>query len=93
MNHPVKPHDTDGSLVSMRYCLIATMIYVHLILIGKPGEGEGNPCGDHRASSPPAGRQGQSQDVETGPAYIMQRINKVGKAFLTWKYSPLKCNE
>ena len=37
------------------------------MLIGKPGEVEGNPCGDHPASSPPAGRQEQSQDVETGP--------------------------
>ena len=67
MNHPVKPHNADGSLMSMRYCLIVTMIHVHLILSGKPGEGGGNPCGDHQASSPPAGRQEQSQDVETGP--------------------------
>ena len=43
------------------------VISIHLMLIGKPGEVEGNPCGDHPASSPPAGRQEQSQDVETGP--------------------------
>ena len=83
MNHPVKPHDTDGSLVSMRYCLIVTMIHVHLILIGKPGEGGGNPCGDHRASSPPAGRQGQSQDVETGPTCnaICKMVKAIFKTF------------
>ena len=72
MNNPVDSHNTDGSLVSMRYCLMDKVISMHLMLIGKPEEGEGNPCGDHPASSPPAGRQGQSQDVETGPASIMQ---------------------
>ena len=72
MYHPVNSHDADGGLMSVRYCLTVKVICIHLLLIGKPGEGEGNPCGDHPASSPPAGRQGQSQDVETGPASIMQ---------------------
>ena len=72
MNHPIKPHDTDGSLMSMGYCLMSKGISIPLMLIGKPEEVEGNPCGDHPASSPPAGKQGQSQDVETGPASIMQ---------------------
>ena len=62
------------------------------IILSPEEEGESSR-GDHPASSPPAGTQGQSQGEGTGPANNLNNPTTLTTDILAWKYSPLKCKE